>query len=179
MVCPMKQRKAFDIVQSHLFTNCLQAPLRMIVQGIVGTEKPNIIKIIRSLLYNSSQNEESSLLLFAPTGVATFNIGVSTIHSALQVPIRQMTPLNDHALAKFQEKMIYVQYIIIDEMSLIGLKLMECIDKRLREAFPIDNGIPFEGRSLIIFDDLAQLPSIKDIPIMFQIHMGEIYGANS
>jgi len=61
--------------------------------------------------------------------------------------------------------MLHIKYIIIDEMSFIVPKLLELIDRRFCEAFPTHNQNPFGGRSIIIFDDLAQLPPIKDIPM--------------
>lgn len=76
-----------------------------------------------------------------------------------------MTTLQGKSLANFQEKMYFIRYIIIDEMSFIGLKMMEWIDHILQEAFPANNQIPFGERSISLFGDLAQLPPVKDIPM--------------
>lgn len=62
----IKQKKAFDIVQSHLSVNYLQPPLRMIIQGTAGIGKSHLIKSMKSLLCKSNQNKESTLLLLAP-----------------------------------------------------------------------------------------------------------------
>ncbi|XP_057847781.2 uncharacterized protein LOC131057655 [Cryptomeria japonica] len=61
--------------------------------------------------------------------------------------------------------MYFIRYIIIDEMSFIGPKLIQRIDIRLREAFPTHNQLQFGGRSIILFGDLGQLPPVKDIPM--------------
>lgn len=85
-----------------------------------------------------------------------------------------MDPLQGQALASFQEKMYYIRYILIDEMSFIGRKLLERIGMRLHEAFPNHNQIPFGGRSIMLFDDLGQLPLVKGIPMYGSISNGGI-----
>ncbi|XP_059074789.1 uncharacterized protein LOC131874875 [Cryptomeria japonica] len=161
----IQQQKAYDIVISHLHANSLQAPLRIIVQGTAGTGKSHLITSIKSALKRSAPNGQSPLLLLAPTGVVAFNIQASTIHSALRIPIKEMHPLQGQTLASFQESMYFIRYIIIDEMSFIGPKLIQHIDIRLREAFATHNQLPFGGHSIILFGDLGQLPPVKDIPM--------------
>jgi len=87
------QQKIFDIVKLLVTINYLQPPLRMIVQGRTRIWKLYLIKSIKFLLSNSTQQGESPLLVLAPTNVVAFNIGASTIHSALQVPIKNMKTL--------------------------------------------------------------------------------------
>lgn len=57
----------------------------------------------------------------------------------------EMAPLQGQTLATFQESMYFIRYILIDEMSFIGPKLLQQIDNRLHEAFPSQNQIPFGG----------------------------------
>ncbi|XP_057852643.2 uncharacterized protein LOC131062916 [Cryptomeria japonica] len=75
-----------------------------------------------------------------------------------------MVPLHGQTLASFQESMYFIHYIIIDEMSFIGPKLIQRIDIRLREAFLAHNQLQFGRRSIILFGDLGQPPLVKDIP---------------
>ncbi|XP_059070854.1 uncharacterized protein LOC131028544 [Cryptomeria japonica] len=148
-----------------ILNECLQPPLKIIVQGTADTGKSHLIKSIKSTLTRSAPTGQSPLLLLAPTGVAAFNIQASTIHSTLRIPIKEMFPLQGQILASFQESMYFIRYIIIDEMSFIGPKLIQRIDIRLREAFPAHNQLQFGGRSIILFGDLGQLPPVKDIPM--------------
>ena len=74
--------------------------------------------------------------MLAITGVATFNIGATTINSKLKIPIKDMQPLQGQTLIAFKEELKYIKYIIIDEMSFLGPKLLLKIDTRLREASP-------------------------------------------
>ncbi|XP_059068765.1 uncharacterized protein LOC131859208 [Cryptomeria japonica] len=50
----------------------------MIIQGTKGTGKSYLIGAISQALENAEISSPSPLLLLAPTGVATFNIGAST-----------------------------------------------------------------------------------------------------
>lgn len=76
-----------------------------------------------------------------------------------------MVPLQGQALTTFQEKLYFIWYIIIDEMSFIGQNILQQIDARLRQAFPGHNQIPFGVGSIILFGDLAKIPPVKDIPM--------------
>ncbi|XP_057866341.2 uncharacterized protein LOC131073844 [Cryptomeria japonica] len=161
----IQQQRAYDLVITHLQHNTLKPPLKIIVQGTAGTRKSHLITSIKSTMMRLAPPGQSPLLLLAPIGVATFNIQASTIHSALRIPIKEMVPLQGQTLASFQESMYFIHYILIDEMSFIGHRLIQCIDMRLCEAFPTHNQIPFGGRSIILFGDLGQLPPVKDIPM--------------
>jgi len=58
-----------------------------------------------------------------------------------------------------------VKYIIIDEKSMVGRRILGTIDKRLRQAFPEHNNETFGGRSVILFGDFGQLSPVLDIPM--------------
>ena len=47
--------------------------------------------------------------------------------------------------------MSHIKYILIDEMSFIGEKLLENIDSRLRQAFPHKSNLSFGGVQLFLF----------------------------
>lgn len=87
-----KQQKVVDIILTHYHSNQEGNPLFMIIQGTAGTGKSYLIGAINQSLQMASTNP-SPLLLLAPTGVATFNIGVSTIHSKLRIPITDFAQL--------------------------------------------------------------------------------------
>ena len=78
-------------------------------------------------------------------GVATFNIGASTIHSKLRIPIKEFTELQGIRLTHFQEELSHIKYILIDEMSFLGERLIQNIDSRLRQAFPENSHKTFGG----------------------------------
>lgn len=55
----------------------------------------------------------------------------------------------------FQEEIMHVQYIFIDEMSFIGPTIFIQIDSRLQEAIPKNKDCHFGGRLIIIVGDLS------------------------
>lgn len=60
---------------------------------MTGTRKSHLIGAINETLQNASMPNRSPLLVLAPTGVAAFKIGASTVHSRLRIPIRDFTDL--------------------------------------------------------------------------------------
>ena len=108
----------------------------MIVQGTAHIGKSFLITCIKEHLASPNDSRETTLLLLAPTGVATFNINASIIHASLHIPVNDFHPLEGNALANIQEELIYIRYVLIDEMSFLGPSLFNCIDEHLRESFP-------------------------------------------
>ena len=157
---------AFDIVTKHhqkIHTACVQfesdknhQQLLMIIYGTAGTGKSHLIHAIASQM-------KHDCCLTATTGIAAFNINGVTIHSLLQLPIRNhgAKDLEGSALMRLQEKLKGKRYILIDEMSMLGQTSFTWIDKRLRQA-TARYDLPFGGISIIRIGDFAQLPPVGD-----------------
>ena len=102
----------------------------------------------------------------APTGVAAFNIGGHTLHSLLCLPTKgEYKDLEGERLHHMQQSMAEMQYLIIDEMSMVGRKTFGQIDKRLCQVFPPHADQLFGGRSCLLFGDFGQLPPVMDFPL--------------
>ena len=124
-----KQRLVYDAVRSHVQTEDPE-PLQMIVSGTAGTGKSFLIHCLKALLLDR-------LCVMAPTGVAAFNVGGFSLHSLLHLPTRgEFKALEGEQLQQLQQSFSGVDYLIIDEMSMLGRKLFGQVDKRLRQAFP-------------------------------------------
>ena len=74
------QLEVYTAVRDH-FTNNSSTPLRLIITGTAGTGKSYLIQCLRLLLGDT-------LKVAAPTGVASFIIDGSTLHSLLHLPTR-------------------------------------------------------------------------------------------
>ena len=134
--------------------------------GTAGTGKSYLIKAIRGKLQTMAGSE--SKIVLAPTGAAAFNIIGVTIHSMLSNPIindKKRFDIDGERLKQLQERLDKVQYIIIDEKSMVGRTMLALIDMRLRQAFPENKNEPFGGRSIIFFGDFGQLPPVLDLPM--------------
>ena len=106
--------------------------------------------------------ETSPVIVLAPTGVAAFNIHGSTIHSTLSVPING----SDFNIEGEQQKRLNgMNYIIIDEKSMLDRRMLSIVDLRLRAAFPEHQNKPFGGRSVILVGDFGQLPPVINEPM--------------
>ena len=156
------QKKAYDILHRHhqqLLANNKPTPLRMIICGTAGTGKSYLISAI-------AQKLRSLCILTATTGMAAFNVCGQTLHSALQLPIRSYTfkDLQGSSLQRLQLTMKDKSYLIIDEMSMMGHRMMAMVDKRLRQATGLLH-IPLGGISVILLGDFGQLPPVGDKPL--------------
>jgi len=60
-------------------------------------------------------------------------------------------------------------YLVIDEKSMVGRRMLALIDLRLRQAFPEHQNHVFGGRSVILVGDFGQLPPVLDEPMYSQI----------
>jgi hypothetical protein len=133
--------------------------LHLIVTGTAGTGKTYLIRCVTRLLGRQ-------LALSATTGVAAFDIGGSTIHSLLCLPVRgvRAAPLSREALRRLQDRFEDVAFVVIDEVSMLGLKTFFWIDSRLTQA---SGGIdlPFGGFHVLLFGDFSQLPPVGDKPL--------------
>ena len=149
-----EQLKAYTIIRNH-FENDLEQ-LLMIITGIAGSGKSYLLKCIKKLL-------SEQCLLTAYFGIAAYNINGKTLHSLLQLPIRNKSKheLKGNALLKLQKELENVKCIIIDEFSVIGQNMLGWIDSRCRQATG-KKDILFGGISVILVGDIAQLPTVMD-----------------
>jgi len=123
-------------------------PLRIIIMDIAGTGKSYLIKAIRKKLSIMERDRSKvSVKVIASTGVVTFNINISLIHSTLSISIfnNKYSDLDSKRLKQLQERLKNVIYFIIDKKSMVGRRMLALVNKRLREAFPENKNEPFSG----------------------------------
>lgn len=121
------------------------------VTGQAGTGKSTFIKYLREIAGLNAP-------VIAPTGVAALNVGGQTIHSFFRIPPgivdnSDVKPLRNQKL--FHE----LQYLIIDEISMVRADLMDLIDFSLRLNTGKEDEL-FGGVQLIMVGDMFQLPPV-------------------
>ena len=89
-----------------------------------------------------------------------------TIHSFLKLPVgpRGNKDLSGQSLSRLQESLKVIDYILIDEYSMLGQTAFGWIDRRCKQAtgcFDKVNG----GISIILIGDPGQLPPVADKPL--------------
>ena len=104
-------------------------PLQVIITGTAGSGKSYLINAIKALLGDTC-------ILKANAGLAGYNIEGCTLHSALQLPVRNHNnnDLQGTAWQRLQLRFSGKQYLITDEMSMLGQRTPAWVDKRLRQA---------------------------------------------
>src|SRR3546814_15422088 len=118
----------------------------MIVVGRAGTGNSQVINTI------VNRRPAGVVKVAAMSGVAAHNIGGTTLHALLRLPIHapltQLIPnLPVDAKRRLQREFENVRYLIIDEMSFVGQRTLARIDSRMREVRPVMQGVPFGHRS--------------------------------
>ena len=168
------QRLAFSQLQQVIDASGRPAsdpgPLRLLVAGTAGTGKSYLIKCLMKYAQDRLGVDAAgrAIQLVAPTGTAAFNISGRTIHSLLSLPIplgSSLTDLSPVALASLQERLRGLQLLVVDEMSMIGRKMLGAMDERLRQVFPARRGEWFGGVSVALMGDFGQLPPVLNLPM--------------
>ena len=115
-----------------------------------------------------------AVVVTAPTGLAAFNIGGSTIHRTFSLPVEHgkpadYRPLNAEQLTVIRATLQGLILLIIDEVSMISSLTLLYVHLRLTEI--MCNNQLFGGVSVVLFADLLQLPPVKGnqpfIPVTF------------
>ena len=144
-------------------------PLRLIIHGGGGCGKSFLIKIIAEMIQRFSQSLFRQVVLLAPAGIAAHNIQGQTIHSALALPVEhygstEFLPLNPQRLSELRNDFKNLTAVIIDEISMVGLKMFTHIHKRLNEIKGLsEDSFAYLGNfNIFAFGDFYQLRPVFD-----------------
>lgn len=138
----MTQEEAFTIMDSG--ENCF-------LTGRAGTWKSYLTE---KFIQNKRDNGKS-VIVVAPTGIAAINIGWATIHSTFKM---FGTYLLKRPIKPQTVNWMYINTIIIDEISMVWPDFLDYIDYLLKEERWSD--APFGGIQMILVWDKKQLPPV-------------------
>ena len=140
--------------------------LLLFVTGGAGVGKSFLIRLIKEMLIRTQQTH-SPVLLTAPTGIAAYNIGGVTVHSAFCLPVEHhktanYVPLKSEKLKQFRVKFKDIAYVIIDEISMLSCQNFAFLHNRMCNIKNTTNDSTklFGGVSIIAFGDLFQLKPV-------------------
>lgn len=154
-----EQARAFSIVATHSRQRPHNLePLRMYVGGPGGTGKSRVIAALTD--YFALNGESRRLRLASFTGIASKNINGTTLHTALALNQHQKKGKSGNGKTKTDLIAMWlgVDYLLIDEVSMIGCLLLRQIHDALVDATGCTE--PFGGISIIFAGDFAQLPPV-------------------
>ena len=120
------------------------------------TGKSRIIQAVR--LGMKILEREQEALIIAPTGNAAKLVQGSTIHTGLDVAIQRQRKRGASRRVRSNKTTL-----IIDEISMVGLKLLTCIDEQCKIVKNLDSkstavfgGLP----AVIVLGDFHQFPPV-------------------
>ena len=149
-----EQGRAFRIVANHSCDPDSEQ-LNMYVGGMAGTGKSQVLRALSKLFFQ--RKELYRLLILAPTGSAAALLGGSTYHSALGISSDSDRLSSTTQLSQIKSRLLGVQYIFLDEVSMLSCREMYLISEKLARILN-NPDMPFGGMNMIFAGDFAQLP---------------------
>jgi hypothetical protein len=141
--------------------------LLMCVPGCGGTGKSQLIRAITK--YFEVTKRLKMLRKLAPTSIAATEIDGLTIHSFLgeshKAPKKQRSRTFKPGDMKLETQWRHVKYLIIDEMSMVGLNLLARLNRVVKTAKHYKPEVPFGGINVIFFGDFLQYSPVMDKPL--------------
>lgn len=147
-----EQCRAFKIIAEHGRANNPE-PLRMFIGGPTGTGKLRVINALKDFFVK--QNQAQQFRLTSYMGVAAQNILGMTLHASLFLNQRHTPTANTKTKQDLTVMWEGVDYLFIDEVSMISCNFLTKIHDALVDAK--ENTAPFGGINIIFTGDFAQL----------------------
>ncbi|KAE9521404.1 hypothetical protein AGLY_018226 [Aphis glycines] len=162
-----------NVIRSQLWGKGRTA-MKVCVTGPAGTGKSMLIRalaqsVIRLANLRPDIDDLSfpPVLLTTPTGKAAYGIKGLTLHSAFKLPLNQFAGLLQKLSSDISNTLrcqfANVKLLIIDEISMVGIKTLGYIDQRLRSILRINK--PFGDINVIVFGDFFQLAPVLATPL--------------
>jgi len=150
-----EQDHAFRIVANHACDPDSEH-LKMYIGGMAGTGKSQVLHALSELF--SWRKELYCLLILAPTGSAATLLCGSTYHSVLRINIDGDRTSNSNAqLSQIRSRLVGVQYIFLDKVSMLLCREIYLISARLAQVLNNPDTL-FGGMNMIFAGNFAQLP---------------------
>ncbi len=155
-----------------------KSQIMLFLTGNAGTGKSWLLEVIVEWLRETKASfaGHDPVVVAAPTGLAAKNIGGVTLHSLLKLPVQHQgcgldqLKLHSLTLQRMKKSLMDKKFLIVDEVSMLGEKMLLFANDRLQEVF--DNENPFGGINVIFCGDFFQLPPVKD-RFCFHCHLFE------
>ena len=128
----------------------------MFLGGPAGSGKSCIMNALNAYFMRAGQ--DNWFLLTSYMGVTAQNIGGNTLHSVLNLGQNTSKPSQKHDNSDLMHMWDGVDYLLVDEVSMVGVQMMQSISEALCAAN--GNNLPFGNVSIIFVGDFTQLPPI-------------------
>jgi hypothetical protein len=149
-----EQELAFKIIANHVVLPNSE-PLKMYLGGMGGTGKTQVLKAVSKFFEN--RNESYRFVIVAPTGTAAALLSGSTYHSVFGINDMTSDAQSTKALTQVCTRLQGVDYIFMDEVSMLSCHDMYKISAQLCKVMN-EPTIPYGGLNMLFAGDFAQLP---------------------
>ncbi|KAF5356687.1 hypothetical protein D9758_013755 [Tetrapyrgos nigripes] len=149
-----EQERAFRIIANHAVSPCPQQ-LKMYIGGMGGTGKSTVLRALRKFF--AERKESHRMLVVAPTGNAAALLAGSTYHYMFGINSKQEGENHSTSIPQICSRLEGVNYIFLDEVSMLSCKDMYKISAKLALALSMPH-LPFGGMNMIFAGDFGQLP---------------------
>jgi hypothetical protein len=146
-----EQERAIRIIANHAIS-LNSEKLKMYLGGIGGTGKSQVIKALSNFFIELHQSHR--FIIVAPTGSAAAILGGSTYHYMFGI-----NEFQGSNLSQIRSRLIGVNYVFIDEVSMLSAQDLYKISHQLSCVFNVFD-IPFGGLNMVFAGDFAQLPPV-------------------
>jgi hypothetical protein len=145
-------------------------PIHLFIIGSAGIDETfTLMLLIQALIHFYNRHPHSNplkkkALLMAYIGKSTFNIDEITIHSSLSIPLncKDLPSLSLERLDNLVKKYDQLQLIFLDEISLIGKRILKFIDLQLISIKRIHTNF-FGNLDVIITRNFYQVQLVRDV----------------
>ena len=139
MVSIVAERVMAELDENANHEERTSEPLRWLLHGGPGTGKSHVIKVIKKDLFEQVLHWDMGVQfqIVALQAVMAEILGGDTIHHALGIPAfkRGTAPSEDFQRhMDVAKKVLQWRWLIIDEISMVGAKLLAVLDMKLREV---------------------------------------------
>jgi ATP-dependent DNA helicase PIF1 len=178
-----------SVNEEESFMRLFAEKRNILLHGPAGTGKTYTVKNIIKLI--SHEEDVSTAVIAAPTGMAAVQIGGITIHSLFDISPYDVKPQfweiipkydyfecentpNENPLINQYHEFIKgiirksqfnngdIKYLFVDEISMAGATLLIVVDTILRTRGRYNSRLPMGGVQCIFSGDFYQLPPVKD-----------------
>jgi len=138
------------------------------VSGAAGTGKTKLIAELTK--------KRGGCIVLAPTALAAYTVGGSTIHSFFRFPPKTLLPGTTKPESSVKDLLSNVETIVIDEVSMVRVDVMDAIDRALRRYRSKEE--VYGGMRMVFVGDLMQLPPVvtqDDEPALREHYSGNMF----
>ena len=143
---------------------------RVFLSGCGGTGKSHVVRLVQRDMSYLLQHvlrpepDQPIVVVTAPTGSAAYNIGGSTIHSALSINDRSKGVLSHERQCMMQVKLEHLMLLITDEISMVGFEFFQRMNQVVT-CIKGSSGANWGNICVLTVGDLFQLPPVASAPV--------------